>query len=1126
MSARITIVAGPARCGKTQRLLSAYRAELAEQPRHADRLTSTLWLAPNRRAVERVRLQLLDGELPGCFGPGVRTFDQFAADVLLHADDEIRPIDVRMKRMIVEELIREAAAAGRLRHFAAIADTPGFLDLTCEFISELKRVEIWPEDFERACAERSQQFGGEGVLSLKDRELADVYRRYQQRLLDERLYDAEGRFWSARELLCRGQQAPLEGLRLVIVDGFTDFSRTQHEMLEELARRCESMLISLVDEADGGRDDLFSKPRRTLGQLQSRHPQLVVERPTRRDGALPPLLQHVERELFKNPRNARPATSSLGIEVVAAAGAVNEVETAARRIKKLLVDGDEGRPVRPDDVAVVFRSADGMAALVREIFSRYGLPIAVEAGRRLDQSPALTALAALLQLDADDWPFRGLLAVVGSNYFRPAWSEWLPLSAAPAVERTIRRMQIAAGREPLLEAVARLAESPLRAVETTDPDGDSAERHNAARADAVAALPVLRRLAEAFTALPSRASSGGWAAALEELANETGLWRSLHEVEEHRLVLNDLGSLSADRAAWAKFRKSLASGDELAWLGSRASAELDRAQLLDLVNDVIRTEQLPGDHDEVGRIRVLSATTARSISVPYLYILGLNENSFPAGEPQGRLYAESDYQQLSRVGLPLPVATDRRGDEMLLFYETLTRAERMLWLSYPALNEKAEPLLASPYLEELRRVCGVKLQETKVDDLTPIPPADAVLNGFDAPIRAAATARESADISELAAVLCHGGASADNLAAALLVVDARSHGGGFGPYEGIIAGDVARQAITRRFGPEYPFSASRLEQYGRCPFQFFVERVLRLQPCDDVGLEIDRRRRGSRLHRLLAELHGELNDLGTGHTPATVAPDDYAEMVRRLAASDAAEDEDHPLAAAMAEIDRRLLHRWMDDYVEQHRKYEAIYKQSDEQVRPRHFEASFGLPRPADDRVSTTEPLRVVLDDEQVLVTGRIDRLDIGIVAGRAVFTVIDYKTGGAHGKQTGDVVSGRALQLTLYAVAAQDLLLKEKPTEPWQCGYWFLADGGFKKTLTLYKFDGSDVAVAEPWPALKAQLQAHVVSLVRGIRRGEFPMFNLDEQCTSICDFRTICRVGQTRSLEKRWQPPQARRS
>ncbi len=152
MPTHLTVITGPPRSGKTDRLLARYRALLAE-----NRPGAALWLAPTWRAAAEVRRRLLDGPLRGCFAPGVTTFERFAESVLEKVPEPIRPISRLMKHHLVRQLIEQARTAGQLQHFATIASTGGLVELACEWIGELKRLEIWPEDFERACAARARR---------------------------------------------------------------------------------------------------------------------------------------------------------------------------------------------------------------------------------------------------------------------------------------------------------------------------------------------------------------------------------------------------------------------------------------------------------------------------------------------------------------------------------------------------------------------------------------------------------------------------------------------------------------------------------------------------------------------------------------------------------------------------------------------------------------------------------------------------------------------------------------------------------------------------------------------------------------------------------------------------------
>ena len=157
---------------------------------------------------------------------------------------------------------------------------------------------------------------------------------------------------------------------------------------------------------------------------------------------------------------------------------------------------------------------------------------------------------------------------------------------------------------------------------------------------------------------------------------------------------------------------------------------------------------------------------------------------------------------------------------------------------------------------------------------------------------------------------------------------------------------------------------------------------------------------------------------------------------------------------------------------------------------------------------------------------GRIDRVDVGAIGGRTVFNVVDYKSSGKFAISHQTIVDGLTLQLPLYALAIEQLLLADRDAVPWQAGYWLVKKQGFdhRNALKFHHYAEGLLQADEAWPQLREQLLARVVALVQGIRRGEFPMNSADEKCTSHCHFNTVCRVGQVRALEKKWPPSEAK--
>jgi hypothetical protein len=50
----------------------------------------------------------------------------------------------------------------------------------------------------------------------------------------------------------------------------------------------------------------------------------------------------------------------------------------------------------------------------------------------------------------------------------------------------------------------------------------------------------------------------------------------------------------------------------------------------------------------------------------------------------------------------------------------------------------------------------------------------------------------------------------------------------------------------------------------------------------------------------------------------------------------------------------------------------------------------------------------------------------------------------------------------------------------------------------------------------LRPKVIARIGEIVHAARKGDFPVASRDPHCTSFCDFKTICRIAQVRSIGK----------
>ncbi len=469
MAAQVVVLLGPARSGKTHELLRQFRA--VRNTGSPENLEPALWLAPNGRTAVTIRDQLIRDGQTACLRPGLMTFENFTDEVLIASSQRLKTLDSFQQRELIRHVLRQALEHDSLQLFAMAAERPGFIGLVAGHLTELKRRNIRPDPYSRAASR--------GAISPEQIELARIYADYESLLTKHGLVDREGAHQAACDSLANNTCRRFRNLKLVIADGFTDFTSTQHEIFRLLSERVQQLFISLPFISDSPRSDLFAKVAATLRDLQQNYPQLEARTFDHR--TLPdPRIDHIAQYVFSNPKQIPTLAidspdSSRQIEIIAAASAQDEITQVARRIKSLLVDPPSGSPypARPDDILVVARSLTNLEPRIREVFERFGIPHFLEARPAVVTAPAIKILLDLLQLDQDDWPFRHVISIL-TNHCLTAFTD----SARRSADWLVRDLQIASGGTSLLDRIRSLAEDT---TPTTDRSPHLARRVEAAK---------------------------------------------------------------------------------------------------------------------------------------------------------------------------------------------------------------------------------------------------------------------------------------------------------------------------------------------------------------------------------------------------------------------------------------------------------------------------------------------------------------------------------------------------------------------------------------------------------------------------------------------------------------------
>jgi ATP-dependent helicase/nuclease subunit B len=232
------------------------------------------------------------------------------------------------------------------------------------------------------------------------------------------------------------------------------------------------------------------------------------------------------------------------------------------------------------------------------------------------------------------------------------------------------------------------------------------------------------------------------------------------------------------------------------------------------------------------------------------------------------------------------------------------------------------------------------------------------------------------------------------------------------------------------------FSASRFEGFAKCPFRFFLERGLRLDPVEDEepdpDMWLDALTRGATLHEIYAAFLRRLReekrrpDLADWKTLWGLAQEEFA---RRREEIPPPSESVYSTEIEQIERDLRLFLRLE---IERNRSV------------PVAIETPFGFgDTGSDELLGQADPVEIDIGSGKIRLRGRIDRID-RLPDGK--FEVIDYKTGGHWDDYDGTFSGGRLLQHALYAIAAQKLLRREQkdPARVKLSSYYFCTERGW----------------------------------------------------------------------------------
>ncbi|HKY43268.1 MAG TPA: 3'-5' exonuclease, partial [Pyrinomonadaceae bacterium] len=381
-----------------------------------------IYLAASHPLLELVTQKILDGNRNhGVWGElPVHLFRGLVGRILRSAVDENGqrlpprvPIDrdeLPLKRSLISQVLLHLLATNRLKALAPLATREGCVNSVSTVLGEIERAARTPAELIEIITARARDLekgktGSRGVTQVDfDNEIALIYSTYTD-LLNQHLFTEEDAdqlraVWVLRGLIDgRSVQVPwLSKVRLLIIDGFFDFTPVQGEILRQLIPRFPETIVNL--NHDDSNPEIFVPFGETIGQLQSIAKFDTVH--TREYMATNGVLSSLRENLF-NPLKSDEVAGEVtdGPEFVAreiryleCGDRDTEIRTIAREVKRLVLTENYDLA----DIALVVRERSTYGPTISRVLLEEAIPCNLELRIDAEDVPASRAALKLLML--------------------------------------------------------------------------------------------------------------------------------------------------------------------------------------------------------------------------------------------------------------------------------------------------------------------------------------------------------------------------------------------------------------------------------------------------------------------------------------------------------------------------------------------------------------------------------------------------------------------------------------------------------------------------------------------------------------------------------------------------------
>lgn len=607
---------------------------------------------------------------------------------------------------------------------------------------------------------------------------------------------------------------------IIYIDEFAGFTYQEYEVIKELIKYAKQVNITIcVDNLNPGINpdtDIYYSNKITLYKIIDlvNENGFKLEEPIFLDKQhrfKTRELRHLSNNIYEI-KSTRYEEKVDNIQSFLAKNPYSEVENIAKEIKKLVRD----KKLRYKDISIITKNIDTYSSLVRAIFAKYEIPVFIDEKRDLNQNIIIQYILSVLEILIKNFSNESIFSYIKLGFYEIEQDEIFKL------ENYCNKWGIKQNKWKK-DFVYELEDEKRK---------QEVQRLNEIR----------RQIIEPLVALKED---------IKKDRNAINITKCLYEFIQNQNIekkiltkinlLEEAGNIDLGNEYKSSYQILINVLDEIVLIFDNKKLSLDNySKILKIGFKNSGLGKIPGTQDQVifGDI-----DRSRSHKVQNVFIIGLNDGSFPSINKEEGFFNDLDRENLKQDGIELAKGTlENLYEDNFNIYKAFTTAESQLYLSYVSTDSESKSLRPSMLINKIKKIFPKLIEKSDV-----IEKEYDILNKsitYEELIENISKLGNGETIEQIWYEIYNYYRTQNNWKEKLQQ-----------DLEGLkysnLPHPIKKENIDKLYGKTLSTSVSQLERYRSCPFSYYLQYGLKLKEKEE--LKVQNFNTGSFMHETIDE---------------------------------------------------------------------------------------------------------------------------------------------------------------------------------------------------------------------------------------------------------------------------------